>query len=613
MKKISKKDKSKLAVNTSLLNSISPKGLKFNKNGFDLDQNYCVGMSVTRYPTKANLEWLTDVCNLKSTMSCLTFSPENNPEEILRAVGNSVSNNRLIADGLTTSDPVDRARAKKIVDDGSQFIDKIANNNEIVGNLSYNLMVIGNNTTDANLKVQAVKNKFSGRRFNASILPFMQKDIFKAVSPCDFTTELLEGATNQLMPISTLLGGFPFAFSGYNDGEGFYFGKDNIDMPIIVDSWKRGRDRTNSNMVIIGSTGSGKSTSMKHLMSNEWETGTKFIIIDPQGEYKDICKKLNGDWIDVAGGTGGKINPLHIYGKPKEDELETEEYKSLSELAKHINNLEIFFKLYLDLSPILTAILKECLELTYFKKGIDWETDVGRLNAKDYPIMSDLYDVILKKADENEKALKRNEVNYYKELSILIRSVAEGSDSFLWNGYSTVSTQKDFVVFDTSAVNNSSSNIITTLYHTVLNYCEDYLYRNKDERVILVCDEAHMMIDKRLPQTLSRLAKIERTCRKFESAIWICSHLLNDFLDEAIKKEGQVLLDLPNIKLLMPPGKGQDLQALKQLYGLTDAEEEVLMSGNRGDGILFIGARHLFIHFDIPQYRFDDMGTGGGR
>lgn len=608
---MAKKNKNSVTVNSTLVNAIAPMAMKFEKDGFSYGDVECVGMSVTRFPAKAHFEWLTEVCNLNNTMTTITFTPEKSPDEVLREIGNTVSSHTLVAEGAVNADPVERIRSQKIVKDGSQIIDQIANNNEIVGQLSVTSLAIGADKNDARLKAKATKNKFSGRMFNATPVPFMQKDIFKAVSPCDLSPELLNNVSNQLMPISTLWGGFPFAFSGYNDGEGEYFGKDSSGSLIIVDPWKRGGDRTNSNFVCMGMTGAGKSTAIKHLILNEWELGTKIVIIDPQGEYQEMCKNLDGDWIDIVGGAGGRINPFQIYKKAKnEDEPQDEK---LSELAKHINNLEVFFKLYLDLVPSLTAVLKECIEITYNQCGITWDTDVSKLRSEQYPVMLDLYDVCNARAKENEIDLKRSEMNYYKELALLLRAIAKGSDSFIWNGQSTVNTKKDFVVFDTSAINDTSNNVKTTLYHTVLNYCEDYLYRNKTERVILVCDEAHTMIDKRLPETIARLARIEKTCRKFESAIWICSQQLIDFLDEAIKKEGQTLLDQPNIKLLMPVGKGKDLKELKELYNLTDAEEERLMQQQRGKGLLFIGKRRLTIDFEIPPHRFDDMGTGGGR
>lgn len=605
------KGKISSTANNTLINALAPMGIKFEKDAFSLGEVECIGMTMTRLPAKVTFEWATEVCNLENTITTLTFTPEKNPEKILQEISNTVSAHRLAAEGVVSADPVEQIRAKRIVADGTKIIDQIANNNESIGQITLNTVVIGVDRQDVRAKAKSVKNKFGGRMFNVAPIPFMQKDIYKACSPCDLSPSLLNDVGNQLLPISTLWGGFPFAFAGYNDGEGCYFGKDSNGSLIIIDPWRRGGDRNNSNFVCLGMSGAGKSTALKHLILNEWEMGTKIVVIDPHGEYKEICENLGGDWIDVVGGTGGRINPLHIYTKAKPDEEDGK--VALSELAKHINNLEVFFRLYIDLNNIQVAKLKECIELTYKQKGIVWDTDVEKLRPNQYPIMKDLYETCLQQAKEDESKLKRNEINHYKDLAILLRNIAVGSDSFVWNGYSTVNTNKDFIVFDTTAVNSNSNNVKTTLYHTVLNYCEDYLYRRKDERVILVVDEAHNVIDRRLPETVARLATIEKSCRKFESAIWICSQQLIDFLDEAIKKEGEALLNQPNIKLLMPVGKGTDLRELKKLYSLTDAEEERLMQQQRGKGLLFVGSRRLAIDFDIPQHRFDDMGSGGGR
>ena len=55
---------------------------------------------------------------------------------------------------------------------------------------------------------------------------------------------------------------------------------------MIVDTWKRGNDRTNSNMVVMGVAGVGKSTAVKHIILSEYMKGTKIIFIDPESGAK---------------------------------------------------------------------------------------------------------------------------------------------------------------------------------------------------------------------------------------------------------------------------------------------------------------------------------------
>jgi hypothetical protein len=58
---------------------------------------------------------------------------------------------------------------------------------------------------------------------------------------------------------------------------------------------------------------------------------------------------------------------------------------------------------------------------------------------------------------------------------------------------------------------------------------------------------------------------------------------------------------------------GRNLQETKALYNLTDAEEELLSAKKRGNALLMIGSKRLHAVFEIPDYKFDYMGTAGGR
>ena len=78
-----------------------------------------------------------------------------------------------------------------------------------------------------------------------------------------------------------LLVDFLLQVVGFNDGSGYYFARD-IDGGIALDIWKRGNDRTNSNFVIMGTAGVGKSTVTKHLILNGIMIGNSHLIIDPE-------------------------------------------------------------------------------------------------------------------------------------------------------------------------------------------------------------------------------------------------------------------------------------------------------------------------------------------
>lgn len=364
--------------------------------------------------------------------------------------------------------------------------------------------------------------------------------------------------------------------------------------------------------VIMGVAGIGKSTVVKHIMLSEYMKGTKILCIDPESEYKDMCRNLNGSWLNAGGGKNGRSNLLQIRPAPRDDDdetdkLYTDEGNGMSDMALHMKTLEIEFSLYLpSLTDMQKAILKQTIIELYNQFGIFWETDIRQLKATDFPILSDLHALLEKKAEAN----KENPV--YRDLAMLLYDAAAGSDSFLWNGHTTLEANSRFICLDTHDLQNASDNVKRTQYLNLLSWCWEEMSRDRNERCLLVCDEAYLMIDPQVPQSLVFLRNVEKRARKYEAGLAIISHSVVDFLAPEVKMYGQALLDIPCYKILMGCD-GKNLQETKDLYNLTDAEQELLESKRRGHALFIIGSKRLHVNFEIPAYKFSYMGKAGGR
>lgn len=159
---------------------------------------------------------------------------------------------------------------------------------------------------------------------------------------------------------------------------------------------------------------------------------------------------------------------------------------------------------------------------------------------------------------------------------------------------------------------DSSDNIKSTQYFNMLQWAWKEVVKNPDERVLLTCDEAYLMIDPKVPQSLVFLRNAAKGIRKYEGGIAVISHSVVDFFDLAIKMYGQPLLDLATFKIIMGTD-GKNLKETKELYDLTDAEEELIMAKKRGSALMMVGSKRLQIQFEIPEYKFEYMGKAGGR
>ena len=213
-------------------------------------------------------------------------------------------------------------RCQKAADDQERIMYKMDQNNEVMSNWSTTIMVLSRDKNDFIDRCKRVENTANMLGCKIRILSNLQKEGFQQISPTYPKNKQISEITSRAFPVSTFVGGFPFASGGFSDGSGYYLGKDSNGGIMLIDLWKRNQQRPNSNLTIIGGSGSGKSTAIKHIIASEYAHGTKIIVIDPEGEYKEMCHNplFNGDWIDVAGGRGGLINPLQIRPVPPDED-----------------------------------------------------------------------------------------------------------------------------------------------------------------------------------------------------------------------------------------------------------------------------------------------------
>lgn len=308
-----------MPVNEALLNVITPMGLEIRKNSLVIGENTGKIYGVVRYPQKVDIGWLSKITNIPGTVVSIGIKPVDNGA-LISAISKNITQNKATADGA--KDPLTRQRAEKAVEDGERIMLQIDQNGETVALMSLAIMPVAHDDKSFVKVCRRVESVVNVMKCKVRTLSNLQKEGLQNISPSYPTNERIETIVQRIVPMSTFVGGFPFASSGFNDGNGYYFARDSGGGLVIVDTWKRGDDRTNSNMVIMGVAGVGKSTAVKHIALAEYMKGTKLIFIDPESEYHDLCKNLNGDWINAGGGSNGKLNPLQIRPAPRDSEDE---------------------------------------------------------------------------------------------------------------------------------------------------------------------------------------------------------------------------------------------------------------------------------------------------
>ncbi len=601
-------------VNNHIVDLISPMSSEFNKIDFTLGDVFCEVLVITDYKTDVENGWESKICNIEGVIYKSSYERVD-PSALIEHINSSirVQRGRMLA----SNEEIVQSRGEKNIKDYQKLLKTIDQEQETVFNKSSLIMITGISKEDLKKKVSKVRGKLSAMGIKAKPYSHKQKDGFKACSPFNFVTKEIKEKIERNMPVSTIAGGFPFSASGLNDRRGILLGEDTNKGGVILDIWKREGDRTNSNITVLGNPGVGKSATVKKIMYNEWLQGTKIIVCDPQREYKEMCLKLGGDWINLSGGKGGRINPLEVRNVPEDDEEDVIDnlYENggsgIGALSLHFQTLRTFFKMYIpSLTDMKMACLEEVLELAYKEKGIDYETEIN--SDSKFPIMLDVYRICNEKADEFDKNKSETEVNEFKELSKLLRSISIGADKYIWNGETNVDTNNDFICLDTKDLQKADEKVLRSQYYNILTWAWNKVTDNKEEKILLIFDEAYLIVDPNTPEALMYMRNFSKQIRKFEGGLVVISHSVVDFLDDAVKRHGQALMDNPTYKVLMGTD-GKNLQELAKLYDLTEAEQEILNAKRRGHALLFVGNKRVHSIVKLEPHELKNFGKGGGR
>lgn len=611
-------------VNQHILNIITPSGIDFDNNHANIGDNVGKIYAITKYPTEGvDYGWLAPLCNLEGTATVLEFR-YTDPANITTVFNKKISD--LRADRELAKQESERQQIDQAIKDLQEMIHRISVVNEPVGYV--NAMLHIQDTERANLgnRIKRVSSIAAVEGCNIRNLKYKQLQAMKCMAPYGIPNPEVANMGSRNMPISTFVGGFPMANSGINDPGGYYLGKTKGNKLVILNHWLRNKDRVNSNWFITGLPGSGKSSFLKDIFIKEIAFGTKLIVLDPEREYQDLANHpdIHGDIIDCAGGTTGRINPLQIRCSPKievedlEDGESPEDYfmyddeNGISDMALHIQNLRVFFKLYFGAEAFdfgIKTALEENLILLYNKFGITWDTDISKLQPEDFPILSDLYDVVY---ESSQKDLSEYKKSVYDKLLDLLYSVSKGADQYIWNGKTTINPHSHFIVLDTSKLLDLDENVKRAQFMNITMWGWQQMSMDRTEPVVLGIDEGYLFVDPEYPDLMKFIRNISKRDRKYEGGLMFITHSVVDVLDPAVKRLGQAIIDNACYKFLMGCD-GKNLQETQKLFNLTEKECNILAAKNRGHGILFAGSIRLDVQIDIREKFLEMFGSAGGR
>lgn len=587
---------------------IAPKGLEYRASDFIISDKYSTILTVISYPKFIDPGFLSQLTSLSGIKIVIKHIPL--PFSVI-----SKMINKEIADLKVRyqqeNDKTLQERIRLDYESLEQFITMLASTQSKIYDFQMHIMVTADSQDDLVAKKLQVKNYLEAMEMRAIPLRFEQEKVLKSIIPI-YPKQEIEDRIGTPIPSPTIAAMYPFIFDSIKDpGLSTLLGVDFSGGVILFNQFlykiKKENNRNNANLIILGTSGSGKSTAAKLMIRSHLRNGSKLVMIDPEGELEEMTKKYDGDFIDLGkGGEYGMINPLEVVVDADEEEMA--QGLGYTVLTRTIQTVKAFLKYY---DPSITEdvvnMFSEVLQETYKRFGIDFNSDFTRFKSNDFPTFSDVYTTI--KGKLMSMTEKTQERNVMEILELKVRPIINEL-RYYFDGHTTISPTTNFIVFNIRELMNADTNIRNALFFNTLKYAWS-LTLDKSVDTILTVDEAHVLLGSNNSLGAEFLAQIQRRARKYNTGTIIITQQPSDFTDPAVITQGKAIFDNASYYLVMGLKK-QAVEDLSKLIDLNENEKDSIKRYSQGEALFVCGNRRMRINIIVTDEELDSFGEGGG-
>ena len=238
---------------------------------------------------------------------------------------------------------------------------------------------------------------------------------------------------------------------------------------------------------VTGSTGSGKSNAVYHLLAEVRKKGISFLVVEPaKGEYRNVFTDVKCFGTNPLAGEMLKMDPFS--------------FPTGVHVLEHIDRIVEIFNVCWPMYAAMPAVLKESIEKAYVSAGWDLDLSVNEKIEGLFPTFDDVLRELRDTIHTSDYA-EDTKGDYIGALSTRLKSLTNGI-----NGRIFVSDEMDLKdLFDRSAIIDiskvGSMETKSLIMGLVVLKLQEYRMANADGmnvplRHITVLEEAHNLLKK---------------------------------------------------------------------------------------------------------------------
>ena len=463
-------------------------------------------------------------------------------------------------------------------------------NNEDLYFLYIYINIFADNTKDLEYYLNKIEGIIQSKGMLTRRANFREEQLFLSCIPiCENNIDIKNSAKRNVLT-SSLISTYPFISSSIFDEKGLFIGKNIYNNSLIfVDRYNTEKYK-NANMCIFGTSGAGKSFYTKLLILRARLLGIEQFVIDPEREYVNLTKELNGTEIRIGPSSKTYVNIFDI----REESLEDGEK---GYLATKISKLIGFFNLIFgELNEEEKAILEEKIIEVYNEKNINFD-DVSLFNENknsiiskkfksslDMPILEDFYNIL--KNDEKTK-----------KFSIKLIPFVKGSLNF-FNNYTNVEIDNKLIIADVYEL--GEENLKYGMYLFTELFWDKIKINRKNKKAIYLDEIWRLIGVTSNKEVASFIYKIFKTIRKYGGSSVAITQDISDLFSLENGIYGKSILNNSSIKSFFSLEE-DNIKILSENINLTEKEKIEIKSLKRGESLMFIGDDHILAKIECSE------------
>ena len=461
-------------------------------------------------------------------------------------------------------------------------------NNEDLYFLYVYLSVFSKDIKELEYLLNKVEGILQSNGFQSKRAYFREEQTFISTLPFMQNNNDIKNVSKRNVLTDGLVGTYPFISSSIFDEEGIFIGTNiNNDSLIFIDRYDSNKYK-NSNICILGTSGAGKSFFTKLLILRSRLLGIEQYVIDPEREYTNICKQLNGALLKIGPSSETYINILDI----RKESIEEGEK---GYLATKISKLIGFFNLIFGkINEEEKAIIEEKIIECYKNKKITFDDESLYItmnkkkrfkNFKEMPILEDLYNIL-----EKDKKTKT--------FAIKLNPFIKGSLSF-FNHHTNVELENQLIVADIYEL--GEENLKYGMY-IFTDFFWDKIKKQRNFKKSIYLDEIWRLIGITSNENVaSFIYKIFKTIRKYGGSAVAITQDVSDLFSLENGIYGRSILNNSSIKTFFALEE-ENIKILGECTDLSEKEKIEIKSLKRGECLMFVGDEHILAKIEADNF-----------